>query len=318
MDTTKSIVVATLTAGMVIACGAKPTNAKQAGDAGESNDVDTVDSPGAASTELSTDTNTASLCDGSDDVILAHFAAPQLGRQFGAAVGVELGAGFLYVIGTCDFWVWQALEPGPFRRGHLTEQDMVEMLADLRYDSWSQLEGRWGSGGADTPDHVMYSRTTGLVCNGGCPSAPVEAQEAYRAAINWRATLWERGEPMHGSAVRVAPFARRDEDPTLRFDQTAIPWPFNFDAQTLSQWLGAADTAGTSRVVSDEAAIIAINDAREAAIARQRSPSSLWFGPFENFYYGFTAREVLPFEDEHGLIAPPAFVSTWTERTVAP
>lgn len=318
MGPAKSMVVATVTAGVLIACGAKPKATKLASDAGESSDTLTVDSAGAASTEPSTDTHTENLCDGSEGVILAHFAAPQLGRQFGAAVGVELGAGFLYVIGTCDFWVWQALEPGPFRRGHLTDQDMVKMLADLRYHSWTQLEGRWDSGGADTPDHVMYSRTTGLVCNGGCPSAPIEAQEAYAAAINWRATLWDRGEPMHGSAVRVAPFQRRDEDPTLRFDQTAIPWPFNFDAQTLSQWLGAADTAGTSRVVSDEAAIIAIHNAREAAIARQSPTSSLWFGPFENFYYGFTAREVLPFEDEHGLIAPPAFVSTWTERTVTP
>jgi hypothetical protein len=57
----------------------------------------------------------------------------------------------------------------------------------------------------------------------------------------------------------------------------------------------------------------AIRRERDKALQRV-ARSELWFGPVNGLFHGFSAREVLPFEDARGLIPEPDVLLEITQR----
>jgi hypothetical protein len=296
---------------LVAACGAESEPAVRVDVGPDTNDSADGDVPGDATNETPLDAASPAdqVCDGKAGVSLALYMEPQHERSEGAAVTDELGAGFAYVDGSCQFWVWQTREVAAFRTGKLGREELEAMLADLAFDEWNGLEGV-GLGGPDASAHVFYSRDRAFACAGGCPSSPLPMQQAFAAGIRWRTSLWEKGTPMSDAAMRVAPYAEEAEDPTVAHGQVATPWPFGVSPADLQLWVDRPSEPGTGYLVTDPETVAAVRRERDNAAQRIYN-STLWFGPYEGRYYGFGAREVLPMEDARGLMPRPAVISEW-------
>jgi hypothetical protein len=250
------------------------------------------------------------VCDGKNGISLAAYMAPQYARAGGAAVSIELGAGFLYVDGHCQFWVWQTGERTAFRTGTLSPENLSAMLADLAYEEWGGLDGVWENHyGYDTPYQVFYSRTRAFVCNGECRDAPLPVRQAYAAGIRWRAVLWEQGTPMLDVPMRVAPYTEEAEDPTAPYGQVATPWPFAVPPAEVQLWVDSPSEPGTGYLVVDPDRANAVRRERDKAALR-RATLGLWFA-HEGRYYGFDGRDVLPMENDRGLMPRPQVIADW-------
>lgn len=253
------------------------------------------------------------VCDGRDGLALASYLKPDFGQLGDAAVATELGAGFLYLDGHCRYWVWDTGEYlDAFRTGSLSRTDLIDLLRAWSFDHWAAFSRRWDYfGGFHVGYQVFYSRKHGFACQGPCPEAPVGAAAAAEAAIEWRSILWERSQPMTDVAMRVAPFMEEPDNVPALYGQTPIPWPFAVSPREMTLWRNSPFEPGTGYVVTDASEIEAIRLERENA--RVRTGSQLYFGPYEGRYQVLNAREVLPFENDVGLIPEPDFVAEfWT------
>jgi hypothetical protein len=92
----------------------------------------------------------------------------------------------------------------------------------------------------------------------------------------------------------------------------ATPWPFNTTPDELRLWKQSASEPGTGYLITDAMTLQAIRQEREHATSRGPD-TGLWFGPYEERYYGFSAREVVPLENDVGLIPDPPFIQALWE-----
>jgi len=272
------------------------------------------DREAAGATSIENESLAAQVCDGEPGVSLAAYMAPNYGQSVGAAVTIELGEGFLYVDGSCRYWVWQTHEVAAFRTGSLSATELTEMLGDLAFGEWDALDAIWDGGGADASYQVFYSRNRAFACQGGCSGAPAPARQAFDAGIRWRGLLWEKGTPLLDTPMRVAPFREEAEDPTLPFGHVATPWPFDVPPADVPPWLAGSREPGSGYLVDDPQVAAAIRRERDNAALRHPTRHGLWFGPYEGHYYGFGAREVLPIEDARGSIPRPALLEDWESQ----
>lgn len=230
------------------------------------------------------------LCDGSTDVRLA---ATTFDYFLGSPLRSQNGMSFLYVEGSCQFFVQTEGEFAPTRSGTLDAADEAFVSEVLGYADWSSFAGSYVSGVQDAS--VLTLRREGadavrVTCD-GCslaPSTPAALAELQRRLPSLLGTLWARGSDLSGS-VRFVVLADGASG-------GGASWPLpEFDLSELATkgWL----PPGT--VTDTPAQATALRALRAYAVGSQLHVYDL-----SGAQYRVVLRDVLPIEDSLGNVLP--------------
>lgn len=243
----------------------------------------------------------AEICDGSTSVRLS--AKRLLGGGGGStpaeAFRGELGADYLYVRGTCEYWAYRELDGAAdrARTGVLSAADAEAISVELSYGSWSELAGRYGGGEGSMV--VLYDGQNAIACPGcnddGTDPRLGAAVGSLRGVIE---QLTETGTPYDGPmrviAGPVVDPLEVDGDWPLSLDPESLASPFHYEL-------------GTSDLVDDPAEVAALRLVFDGA-----TPDDLDLGATlqipdsaEAKTYHVVTRDSLPIEDDRGLVQIP-------------
>ncbi len=268
------------------------------------------------------------ICDGSDAFTFqrANWNKGWEGSAFGLLW--RNGYAFLRIDGHCRYFAYQATRQDPVITGSLSEQDAVQLAADVEYAGWPLLDGLTATGGA--PDNALEQLddgTHGLYCARGCREAPSpqDAEATARlttlldAADRWQQRLLAEGTGMEGD-VRVAIELKED----VIHSGGYLEWPLaepieNYLVGGTSEFEEAAGPvegpAGESASVSDGVLVQGEDAGKLRALRsdalRTATPGAITEGwiaidaPGELFYEVVVA-DALPYEGADGRVSRPA------------
>ncbi len=255
------------------------------------------------------------ICDGSPQLRLAMVLDG--GGAVANALEREIGARYLYVLGTCEYFALPTLDGVPWpdaRRGTLDAATEQELSLAIDYGELASIAGAWASADVlDAPTLVVSDGVHSMSCEAGCEDGPEAAQRLWERSSEWTDRLWEQGEALEG-AVRLSVLGHVDS--TL--DELGVPWPMEGDP-----WALAIDAAQEPSPPPGHAVLV--DDPGEASdwreLRRQYREDDLPAGiPNALHAYGHLSfhdqtgqdlfqvwmRDVLPMEDEAGLIELPS------------
>lgn len=253
----------------------------------------------------------AEICDGSDELRLAM--ALTGGGTVDNEIVREIGVAYLYVRGTCEYWVLPTIDGVLWpdaRTGVLDPPAEEELSRALGYGRLDEIAGNWGANEDDGATLLVSDGTSTVSCYAGCELGPVAARVLW-GQLERLEPLWENSEPYAGP-LRISVVGWADSV----VDELGVPWPLERDP-----WSIAVD-GDTEQ--GFEAPSILIDDPDEVAalreLRRQYRDDDLPLGiPNALHAYGhlsFTSedgqdlfqlwiRDALPLEDEDGAIALP-------------
>lgn len=256
----------------------------------------------------------AEICDGSDDLRLAMTLVG--GGTVENELVREIGWRYLYVLGTCEYFVLPLGDPNgwPDARTGVLDLEAEQALSEaLDYGNLEAVAGNWGTEGTFDASTLLVSDGTHIVsCNGECLDGPREAQALW-GEMSRIDELWAESEPYLGP-VRVSVIGWEDS----LIDELGVNWPLELDPWSIAidgSSLDDPPTAGTSVLVDDPEAVAQLRELR-----RQYREDDLPEGvPNSLAAYGhltFTShdgqdlfqlwmRDSLPIEAEDGLIPLP-------------
>lgn len=253
----------------------------------------------------------AEICDGSEDLRLAMVLTG--GGQVDNEIVREIGFAYLYVRGTCEYWVLPTLDGVLWpdtRTGVLTLESEEALSRALDYGDLADVAGSWDSESLfDASTLLVSDGTHTMACYGGCDQGPEAAQDLWGEQGQIEA-LWEHSAPYLGP-VRVSVVGWSDST----IDELGMPWPMANDP-----WSLAIDgdndpehQAGDSVLIDDPLEAATLRDLRR----RYREDDLLEGTPNALQAYGHLTfeegtdlfqlwiRDALPLEDETGLIPLP-------------
>jgi hypothetical protein len=171
----------------------------------------------------------AEICDGSDELRLAMVLTG--GGQVDNEIVREIGFYYLYVRGTCEYWVLPSASgvPWPDTRTGVLELDAEEELSRaLDYGNLGQLAGTWDAGVADGSTMLVSDGTSTVACVGSCEQAPEGAQALWEQ-LGRIDDLWENSGRYEGPLrLSVVGFADSVAD------ELGVPWPLGSDPWSLA------------------------------------------------------------------------------------
>ncbi len=234
------------------------------------------------------------ICDGTDALRLVVRGGP--GEEASAPAerfANELGTEYLYVTGTCTYFV----RPAHALAAHTGTLDAATetALADaLAFDELAALEGVYPD---DAGSLVSISDGTHTVaCGNDCDGATAGVRAAVRS---WTQQLWETGVAYDGP-LRVVVNARQPSDlsivdadawqGTSTLAALAYPTPFEYWVGSSTVLADLNDTAWLRQVVdtADSPMVTFVEGPSGAEVAYE-----VWI------------RDALPFENALGLVAAP-------------
>lgn len=273
-----------------------------------------LDEPGSSGTTGDPEPGWAEICDGSEGLRLAMVLGG--GGQVANELERELGFGYLYVLGTCEYLALPADAGMPWpdaRRGILGAEAEEQLSLALGYGGLADVAGAWGSdGAADGTTLLVSDGVHAVACTAGCDDGP-EAARVLWAELPWIDALWAEGEPLDGPLrISVVGWANAS------LDELGVPWPLEADPWSLAV---DGDTepppqAGQSILVDDPQQVALLRELR-----RQYREGDLPEGlPNALEAYGHLAftdaggqdlfqlwmRDALPIEDDAGLVPLPS------------
>lgn len=234
------------------------------------------------------------ICDGSTEIRFA-FSYAATGAF---ALLDDLGSDFLYVDGTCHYWVQQ---PGSlqdeyrrwrsYREGVLTAAEEESLSVAVGYDDFSAAPSCSLVDGADIPVARMWDGNATHLCRGG-----------LHVTGDWpmRAELFGSASDMAG-ALRV----QVNKIPVTG-DAFSYDWPLE---EPLDEYLveyGAAE----SFVIDDASSARALRDLRDRAIEDATDSPGYFAGGIVvgraegDEAYVLNLRDELPFADSEGMWSP--------------
>lgn len=242
------------------------------------------------------------LCDGSGDL---RFAVRIVGGFVDPATMIETRNGhrFLYVDGTCQYWVYapQASNFGAreVHTGQLTSAQADALATDV---AWGKLGARTDAfvpavGLADGATDELWDPTGKVSCY-GCSATPQPrfAADVLDAVETWTAELWTEGTAMTG-AVRIG-LNSADSD------RLGVAWPLS---QPVSDF--AIDfTTGTSPIGGfrvEGADAEALRALRATDLAQLEASYALIVEAPDGSKHTLYMADALPLEDATGQVALP-------------
>jgi hypothetical protein len=253
------------------------------------------------------------ICDGSEGLRLAMVLGG--GGLVENEIEREIGFRYLYVLGTCEYFVLPSIDGAPWpdaRTGVMDSATEEELSRAIGYGGLAELAGSYSTGGVSDGSTLLVSDGTHTVaCYAGCEDGPAEAAALW-SELGWIDVLWAGGEAYAGP-LRISVIGW--DDATL--DELGVQWPLPMDP-----WSIASDgdddpapQAGETLLIDDPTQVATLRELR-----RQYREDDLPEGvPNALHAYGhltFTdagaqdlfqlwMRDSLPIEDATGLIPLP-------------
>jgi hypothetical protein len=255
------------------------------------------------------------ICVGSTELKLGALTLPPVGRLGpGEQVAVENGSSFLYVDGTCRYWVQtnrHSLAWESSRSGVLDDAGQQRVLESLQYGRWAEWDGDWSppNGADDAAPLILYQGPAGqplIACRGMCMGDPVPAdlQAVAKGFEPLLDLLWTQAQDVQGP-IRFVVVSHPSTD-----NEVPLRWPLDsLDPASIAISPQDASTMayGMGRVTSTEEEAGAFRALRQEF----RMTPNARFTPHipvqdaAGNRYRFHMRDALPLEDERGLIGRP-------------
>jgi hypothetical protein len=229
---------------------------------------------------------TDSICDGSTSIRLAFRVSAATGS---VALLNELGWEFLYVDGTCRYWV---NEPSivvddyrmwrPFRTGILTERQERAVRAATSYHNLASEPKCMTTGNSDEPTIQLWDGIRSQLCRGDLGVAP-----------DWpiRTELYNGGVAL-SDGMRVVV-----ERQTVPADAHVYPWGLAKPPETYLVDYSEALMPGRSALVVDATDAQVLRTARDNAISDALVAPGFFYGviPIAQTDFVMVLRDHLPF-----------------------
>jgi hypothetical protein len=219
----------------------------------------------------------------------------------GQAVQFDNGAPFVFIDGQCNYWasgpnIWDET-----RTGVLDAETAAELGARLHFGAWPELAAFWTDprpGIFDTPDLIFDDSKRAVICNRLCDHPDVPgAVKAMRDELHVVAReLWDRGHDVDLGVRAIAiPY---EEFQGIPF----VDWPV---ARPISDFVrtGIVDV-GEGVLENDPPSAQALKELRASFVRGDHGALGWNMLPIKSdgAYYQLYLRDVLPFEDERGLV----------------
>jgi hypothetical protein len=277
----------------------------------ESESSDTLDPD---STGTTGEDGWAEICDGSEGLRLAMVLGG--GGLVANEIEREIGFRYLYVLGTCEYFVLpndDAGAPWPDARTGVMDVATEEQLSRaLDYGHLADIAGAWDTEGLSDGSTLSVSDgTLTVACYGGCESGPAGAQALW-AEMGWIDALWAEGQAYEGP-LRVSVIGWVD----ATLDELPAAWPLPIDPWSIAR-------NGDTDPAPEAGETVLIDDASQAATLRELRrqyrdddlpddvPNALTAYGHLTFgdaggqdLFQLWMRDSLPVEDDAGLIALP-------------
>jgi hypothetical protein len=265
------------------------------------------------STGTSGEPDWARICDGSAQLRLAMVLGG--GGLIENEIEREIGFRYLYVLGTCEYFVLPDIDGAPWpdaRTGVMDPATEEDLSRALGYADLAEIAGHWTTEDFFDGTTLLVSDGTHTVsCYAGCEQAPPEASALW-SELGWIDVLWAEGEAYAGP-LRVSVIGWAD----ATLDELGVSWPLPMDPWSIAidGAVEPAPQAGQTVLIDDPAQVATLRELR-----RQYRDDDLPVGvPNALHAYGhltFTdeggqdlfqlwMRDSLPIEDEAGLIPLP-------------
>jgi hypothetical protein len=242
------------------------------------------------------------ICDGSSTIRFA-FAFAIGSFEYQASVLYDLGLDFLYVDGTCHYWIDEpSIVPDeykywrPVREGTLTQEQEAALHEAVGYDDLSKAPVCGVTAAVDVSPAMMWNGERTYKCTGDLVAPP-----------GWplRPDLYSVGSAVDGPMrmkVSVVPVGTND----LQYE-----WPL---AGPIANYLVDYDSEASFRI-DDRAEANALRSLRERLIADATQTPGYYRGhigilPGSDVLepgqgYALAVRDELPFTDGNGKWSPP-------------
>lgn len=240
----------------------------------------------------------AALCDGSDSIRLA---AMQLSGGKGEAPYSRLrednGTHFIYVTGTCRFFVFGEIEGAVDRvyEGQLSQADEQQLATDFAYSAWPTAHWQRLVEDGDTSQVIFFDGLGAFQCDASCDGNPAFATTRH-AFRTWVPHLQELGTPIT-APVRIA-YRLSDAD------DDALPWPLDQPIQSLDYDPRGPYERGTGALVDDldDAAALWSLPERSGDVDDDEHGLAV---VSDDAYFDYEIRDTTPLEDDRGLVLVP-------------
>jgi hypothetical protein len=299
--------VAILSAGLQVACGASGPGAVPSTDAG---DAAAVDGAGGAASDGGYD-----LCDGTSKLRLAFQVSGGGQVLLGVPVLAQNGFVYLFVDGSCRYWVFGNANVGELgfwlatHTGVLTANEVADLTADLDVKSWSDRNEF--AGACDGSNVTLWRPGAVMTLSQKCGATPPPGVigDLAKKATDSVIRLWDQGAPVDTpirfqAIVGMPPELDDPKRPTTTLNVALAPvaLPYQQASTTLD-----FNTPGV--LLTDETAVGEMRKRRDQVIAGDfllhggdmRVLPVLQDGTRYFVYF----RDTIPFEDADGLIRPP-------------
>lgn len=221
----------------------------------------------------------------------------------GQAVMFDNGGLYMFVDARCNYWVSNPSERwAETRTGVLDAASALELGERLHFGAWDDLRGVWSdpSGGIyDAPMLVFDNSKNAVLCVFlcGAPDVPavVKAMRDEYALVEQE--LWDRGEPVVSGVHAIA--VASEPGPGVPF----VDWPLS---RPISDFVRADAFIGLGEgtLEDDPVSAQALKELRASFLRGDHGAFGWDMLPVvsDGAYYRLYLRDVLPFEDERGLV----------------
>jgi hypothetical protein len=244
------------------------------------------------------------ICDGSHDIRFMYRIEVDASREPAfSAILYELGSDFLYVDGTCHYWVMAPSSISatvgdplsawrPYREGLLSAAQETQLHDMVGYnDIVADGPSCVSSSVIDAAPTTIWDGTDIHICSGTLKNTDV----------GWplRPQLYASGAPL-GGAFRI----EVGQEPVS--DQKMYPWPLAQGPTAYEIPDGQALMVGQGKVVSDASDTAALRALRDEFVSDSTGVAD-FFGLILLVPKGWVlaARDELPFAQQNGLWNPP-------------
>lgn len=217
-----------------LACG--PGDPEQSGSAseasaGSSGDASSGDVPTTGEPTGTGGDDWTVICDGSSELRLAFVLTG--GGLIDNELERALGFQYLYVLGTCEYYVLPPLTGVQWpdaRTGVIDEATEEALSRAIDYGGIPALAGSYTTDGLfDGTTLLVTDFTSTVSCYGGCEQGPPAAQALWSAQTEWLKKLWDQGEPLLG-ALRISVVATASAPSS----ESAPEWPLAIDPASIA------------------------------------------------------------------------------------
>jgi hypothetical protein len=255
----------------------------------------------------------AEICDGSAGLRLAMVLGG--GGLVANEIEREIGFRYLYVLGTCEYFVLPSIDGVRWpdaRTGVMDPATEEQLSRALGYAAIADIAGSWSSESvADGSTLLVSDGLHTVACYAGCEEGP-EAARALWSELHWIDTLWMEGEA-YGGPLRISVIGWID----ATLDELGVPWPLPMDPWSiaLDGAVDPAPQAGETLLIDDPEQVATLRELRRQYREDEISddiPNALQAYGHLTFtneggqdLFQLWMRDSLPIEDEAGLIPLP-------------